>query len=305
MQHSITKAYKISIAICTYNRCRYLRDTLNYLQHQKGTVEHVEVLVIDNNSTDETQDVILQFGRTSTIDFRSLKETTQGLSFARNRALHESQSEYVLYIDDDVILGENFIQNWLDFLDRNPLIVGGGGPIEVHFDEGQPTWFPMVLRQMLGHHSPYAREREYHGSEYPHGGNMLVHRETALKLHGFNTALGRIGTGLGGGEEKDFFKRLAQADTAIIFNPGATLKHRIGPERLSKEYFLKQAEGIGSGERLIRRGWIRFTTGLAIQGVKLAGSLVISAGYLLRFRAQSALSLLQFRIRVLKGYITG
>lgn len=305
MQQSTSKAYKISIAICTYNRCRYLRDTLNYLQQQKGPVDMVEVLVVDNNSVDETHEVITEFGNSSTIDFRWVKETSQGLSFARNRALHESQAEYVLYIDDDVILGENFIQNWLDFLDRNPLIVGGGGPIEVHFDEGQPTWFPMVLRQMLGHHSPYAGEREYHGSEYPHGGNMLVHRETALKLHGFNTALGRIGSGLGGGEEKEFFKRLTLADATIIFNPGATLKHRIGTDRLSKEYFLRQAEGIGTGERMMRRNWVSFMKGLGIQGIKLAGSLVISIGYLLRFRVQSALSLLQFRMRVLKGYITG
>ncbi len=305
MQQSNSKEYKISIAICTYNRCRYLDDTLQDVSHQKGDLRNVEILVIDNNSVDETQEILDAFNKRSTIDFRSIKETSQGLSHARNRALKESRAEYVLFIDDDVFLGEHFVQHWLEFLDRNPLIAGGGGPIEVHFDDGQPAWFPMVLRQMLGHHSPYAGEREYHGSEYPHGGNMLVHRETALKINGFNTSLGRIGTGLGGGEEKDFFKRLAMADATILFNPTAVLKHRIGSDRLTKNYFLRQAEGIGSGERLMRSGWVNFFNGLGLQGVKLAGSLLISGVYLLSFRPHSAWSLLQFRLHVLKGYISG
>jgi len=292
----------LSIAICTYNRDSYLRDTLADLAHQNSDFQSVEFLVINNNSTDDTQKVLVEAQVTyPQLSLKVVNESMQGLSHARNRALTESKSKFILYIDDDVYLSRDFINNWMSFLLKND-ISAGGGPIDVHFDDGQPDWFPMLLSQMLGYHRPFKSVRLYPQSGYPHGGNMVVNREIAQELGGFDTRLGRIGKNLAGGEEKDFFNRLKTVYKNVYYNPSSSLKHRIGKERLTKEFIRKQAIGIGHSDRVSTESMQKALKWLFNQAFKFVASIIFAVGYLVTFRPKQAWYLIRFRFWVMQGF---
>lgn len=303
MSNSNLSPVKLTVAICTYNRSAYLADTLRGLEAQRGEVAGVEVLVVNNNSSDATESLLRDWVWRGRCGWSWVSEQMQGLSHARNRALRESGAPWVLYIDDDVFVAEDFLESWVGFIRRHEHMAGGGGPIEVHFDAGRPGWFPMVLRQMLGYHAPYSAEVRYRGSDYPHGGNMLVDREKALALGGFDPELGRKGAVLGGGEEKDLFARLRERGGEVWYNPGAGLRHRIGSERLSREYVLGQARGMGAGDRRVCRTGVEVLRWSVVQGVKVLGTLVYALGYLVSGQFSASGMLIRFRIEVIRGFL--
>lgn len=293
----------LTVAVCTYNRAAWLIDTVEGLSRQRCDFSKIEVLIINNNSSDNTATVISDaINKYPDIPISGFVETRQGLSHARNKALEEAKSEYVLYIDDDVYLPDNFLESWIRFLAQNRGISAAGGPINVHFDDGQPTWFPMLLAQMLGYHRPYTSNKRYSDTLYPHGGNMVVHRNLALQINGFDPRLGRTGKNLAGGEEKDFFNRLRKINPDIYYNSASFLHHRIGNERLTREFIKKQALGIGKSNRILHN-----TTGESIRWIikqlmKSVASIGLAAGYLITFRPLKAFYLLAFRIWILRGY---
>ncbi|MCH8495051.1 MAG: glycosyltransferase [Balneolales bacterium] len=290
----------ITVAICTYNRSAYLRDTLACLGIQQTDLAKFDVLVVNNNCTDDTDDIIKQAQADyPALQLGSVQEKQQGLSHARNRALNDSRGEYVLFIDDDVYIEDDFIESWTQFVESGK-VDAAGGPISVHFDDGKPRWFPMILAQMLGRHKAQKPHYVYPKGAFPHGGNMIFKRDIALAI-GFNTSIGRTGNQLSAGEEKDFFRRLQSRKVTIRHNPDASLKHRIGGERLTKDYFVRQARGIGHGDAHSGvSSFIWYPTQLA----KLVASCIISAGYLLKLQKDKAQMLIRFRIEVIRGFRT-
>ena len=102
----------MSIIVCTYNRCESLRDTMTALKQQRlGPGDAVELLIVDNNSNDETKEVIDDLSKEFSFPVRYIFEPAQGLSFARNRGVKEAKGEFIAFTDDDVIPSENWISN--------------------------------------------------------------------------------------------------------------------------------------------------------------------------------------------------
>ena len=93
---------ELSVIVCTYNREDIIRDCLDALVNQDVEDGLFEVLVIDNNSSDRTQQVVTKYTRLHP-NFHLFFEGSQGLSYARNLGLKESKADYVAYIDDDAI----------------------------------------------------------------------------------------------------------------------------------------------------------------------------------------------------------
>lgn len=287
----------ITVAICTYNRSRHLSDTLRDLSQQRAAADVYEILVVNNNSSDDTEQLLREQHLA-----RWVTETRQGLSFARNRALQEAKRSYTLFIDDDVFLPEDFIGNWLQFITQFEGVKAAGGPISVHFDDGKPSWFPMVLAQMLGRHRAKKSGYVYPSGSFPHGGNMLLHTNTAIKNGAFHTGIGRTGAHLSAGEEKEFFRRLQQAGHVILHNPTSPLQHRVGNERLTRAYIARQARGIGHGDALVLQDTSSRKQWYGMQFIKASVSVFISLGYLLTLQPGRAITTIRFRKEVLAGF---
>ena len=93
---------RFSFITCTYNRDKYIGQTLQSVCDQKYPDNNYEIIVIDNNSTDNTASICKEFrAEYPNKNFRYFKEMNQGLSFALNRGIKEAQGEYLIFVDDD------------------------------------------------------------------------------------------------------------------------------------------------------------------------------------------------------------
>ena len=302
---------RITIAICTYNRAAYLKDTLKDLAAQDASVQDFEIVVVNNNSTDDTRAVCKEFEASyPEIGFRMVTESSQGLSWARNRAIAEADSPVLLFIDDDVFLPGSYISTVLRHLNENPEVRCAGGRIQVSFDEEEngerPTWIPSELMPMFGLHDLGDQKKRYPAGNFPRGGNMLVYQSVFDEQGTFDTRLGRTGARLLGSEEKAFFERIRKRGTELHYWPGMELTHRIGSARLTVDYLRKQSEGIGESEGLrvnrspagvIRKGFSEI--------IKILGSLILFLIYLMRGEPKAAVFLLKFRVWVFRGFLKG
>ena len=113
----------VSIIIPTCNRCKYLERTLHSLLNL--SIDH-EILVIDNNSIDRTRSVVLDFINDRNDNVKYIYEPEPGLLFARHTGYRKSSGEILAFLDDDVLVGKNWINGITEtFSDNNVKIAGG------------------------------------------------------------------------------------------------------------------------------------------------------------------------------------
>ena len=295
---------QITIAICTYNRSSYLRDTLYDLVVQDADPGLFEILVINNNSDDGTEAVCDRFRSANPgFLFRVVREEKQGLSHARNRALTESAAETLFFIDDDVNLPAEYVEMALHLSSTRHHTLAAGGRIEVSFDgyDSAPDWIPNPLMPMFGLHNLGEKSRVYPQNNFPRGGNMMIRKSLFEVFGGFDTGLGRKGTQLLGSEEKDYFQRIRKNGVELSYWGELWLTHRIPPHRLEMEYLKRQSVGIGYSEGIRAENRLQRTGKYASELIKLEVSLLLSLLHLLRGRVKAALFLLRFRVWVLQG----
>ena len=107
----------VSVVICTWNRCQILAGCLDSLAtHGWGQSNAWEVVVIDNNSTDETASVVASYREA--LPIRYALEPAQGITHARNRGLHVAASRIIFFIDDDVRIRALWLEGYLAAIRR-------------------------------------------------------------------------------------------------------------------------------------------------------------------------------------------
>src|SRR5262245_13985029 len=120
------KPFRISVVICTYNRCASLADTLESLNAMDvPPAIDWDVLVVDNRSTYATRDVVESAARKSDVAITYLLERQQGQSFARNLGITSTDKEYIAFTDDDVIVPRDWLARIVDaFVENDADCVG-------------------------------------------------------------------------------------------------------------------------------------------------------------------------------------
>ncbi|ALP54075.1 hypothetical protein Tel_13560 [Candidatus Tenderia electrophaga] len=234
-----------TVIICTYNRSGNLPVCLDHLARQEG-VEGLdwEVLVVDNNSSDDTRQVVERLAETLPIRIRYSFEAEQGLNNARNHGVNDSGGKYFCYVDDDILVKSDWLAALYEALEQNDADAVGG---RIHLDPDikLPPWVTPEVWGFLGYQD-YGEEpfRMDGVVQYPYGGNMSFNRRVVDKIGLFNPKVGRKGQGRKRGElfkgaETDYFHRLAATDDARIFyQPKAIVYHQILPHQLERKYFL-------------------------------------------------------------------
>jgi glycosyltransferase involved in cell wall biosynthesis len=235
-----------TVIVCTYNRAANLPGCLGHLAAQQG-VENLawEVLVVDNNSTDATREVVADLAHRLPIVVRYAHEAQQGLNYARNTGVRESTGRYFAYVDDDISVSPRWLASIVANFRRNDADAVGG---RIHLDPGiaLPKWIRRDTDMLgfLGYQDLGEEPLELDGvRRYPFGGNMSFDRRVVARIGYFNPLLGRKGAGRKRGElfkgaETDYFHRLAAAGGARIFyEPDAIVYHRVLPFQLRKGYF--------------------------------------------------------------------
>ena len=298
----------ISAIICTYNRERYICKVLQSLLDSGRGCDY-EVIAVDNNSTDSSAALIKDFAA-SHPDFplRYVQESRQGLSYARNRGIAEAKGDYLLFLDDDAICGEGFLQKLQHRLYSSDAdkIEAWGGKIEPLFEDGPaPKWLCRWSRSWVSALDMGKEEKLFKGKAYPIGANMGFSRRCLQDCGQFNCELGRSAGNLMGAEEKDLFLRLKAKGYNIHYLPDCKVEHVIPQSRCSRDYVRRFARGVGLSERLRCKGNGTYHRRLFAEGVKWAGTLVLFFGYLIVLRPVCAATLVLFRAGVTRSLISG
>lgn len=299
---------RISIIIATYNRGGQLVRTLRSLLGQTLDRELWEAVVVNNNSSDDTAEVFAQFvaDNPSADNMRMVFEERQGLSHARNKGIAESRGEYIAIIDDDEEVNDRFAEAYLHLFDSRPDAAAAGGKISPQYDFALPRWMSKYTDRIIaGTLDLGAKVAEFRGESFPGGGNMAVRRSALDKAGVFNPELGRTGTKLLAGEEKDLLRRISAAGGKIYYVPDAQILHIIPQNRVTRDYLVRVARMNGASERVrtLSHSGVRFAVRLLAECVKWAATVVLSAGYLLSGNPAKAGYLYLLRWNIMLGLL--
>ena len=231
---------KLSIAICTYNRSELLRYCLQSLCEQDTDMSEVEVLVINNNSSDDTIEVASEF-KDKLNNLKIVTETKQGLSHARNRGYVESSAEWVCYLDDDGKAHTNMVTESFKAIDHSNYSCFGGVYLP-WYKYGQPKWF----KDKYGSNKkPFDKDTVLTGDSHLSGGIFFVKRELLEELGGFSTDLGMTGNKVAYGEETELQLRIRNKGLDTVYVPSIKIDHLVPKYKLNVEWFLNGAEALG------------------------------------------------------------
>jgi len=246
----------VSIVIPTYNRARLLGPTLESVKKLRvPPAVAIEVLVIDNNCTDTTAQIIEEAAHDSRFPILRILETQQGLCFGRNRGLLEAQYEHVVYLDDDIEVAEHWLLGYFEAVEQlaADCVVG---PVYPKFEQEPPDF--LTKRVLDSVTSPYSRRGDRMmllpsnvAHEVP-GCNFGVRKSVAIAVGRFNNTLDRIGVGLLAGGDFEFGQRLVAVNRRVVYQPTCAIRHIISDEKLSRRYLRNRWAGAGATDRVLQ-----------------------------------------------------
>ncbi len=296
----------ISVIICTYNRDKYIFNVLQSIAVGTYLPDKYEIIVVNNNCTDNTEAELHRFADDyPDVNMKIVRETSQGLSYARNCGIRESKGDILVYVDDDATVNKDYLSAYSVFFANNPEVDAAGGPIVPHYEDGlEPDWMTYHLKRLLTGYLYFGgKERNFPGDNYPGGGNAAYRKRVFETVGLYNVELGRNGDSLAGGEEKDIFNKMTVAGMSFKYIPDAILYHSIPHYKLEPEYFNRLTYSIGSSERARTLAVSKKTylVRMAKELVKWGGTLVLSVLYLFKGKPACGAKLIRFRRNVTRG----
>ena len=278
----------INAIVCTYNRCESLRDTLRALKEQQlKDGLSMEILVVDNNSKDRTRKAVEEEAQNSPWPIRYVFEPNQGISWARNRGIQESKSDFLAFTDDDTIPEPSWALGLYEALVKYNADCVGGKILPLWL-QPPPPWISHPTVQlfsfgMLGllDHGPEEIAAQPTNRGFLYGANMGF-RKCALDEVGlFQTELGLHGSLPMKCEDTEMVERLSSTGKKFVYTPKAVVHHKIPASRMRMNYV---------------RSW-NFFCGLSL--VKMASL----QGQQRPWRKKLAQECLQFGAMALKAYV--
>ena len=297
----------ISVILCTYNRDKYIYNVLKSVAENDLPHDQYEIVLVNNNSTDHTEQECQRFQADyPDIRFRYCVETNQGLSYARNRGIRESQGDLLAYVDDDATVNREYLRTYADFFAATPDAVAAGGPILPRYETEEPSWMSHYTRQLItGKLYLGDKPRPFARGAYPGGGNSCYRKSVFDTIGLFNVELGRKGNSLIGAEEKDLYDKMTTRGMRFYYLPTAILYHIIPPQKLTQDYFDRLTHGIGVSERY-RTQQIskkKYRKRLLLEAYKWCGTLALWCSFVIKGQPAKGNKLVQFRRNVTRGLL--
>lgn len=217
---------KISVIIPTYNRAHLVCDTLDSLCNQDLDAIDFEVLVVDNNSKDDTKTIVEQYIENhKDYTIRYIFEPRQGDYFARNRGADEASGKYLVFSDDDALFDTNYLNTIQYLFEAYPSIGVVGTRIIIKWEGGTPAKWIKPYEYLLGaiSYNPDGYTIKSSGM-YVNNGSLAVKRELYINVGGINPA--QVGDYVIGDGEGGFCRKVHQLGIPIAFTDDVTMYHR-------------------------------------------------------------------------------
>jgi glycosyltransferase involved in cell wall biosynthesis len=240
----------ITVAICTHSNAAMLERVLARLAEQRVAAEtRWELVVVDNCSADRTPEVLAAVGASGVFPaFRAVQEPRLGLSNARRTALAAAHADLIAFVDDDCLLGPDWVENAVRFARATPRAGAFGGKVELEW-VAPPTPLALACAWALAQqdHGPAAvRVHEKGGGSLVGAGVVL--RRVALDDSGWIEAgqmTGRVGKVLAAGDDAEISLRIRAAGWELWYDPALRLKHLMPPGRMDPAYLARLHRGTG------------------------------------------------------------
>ncbi len=230
----------VSIIICTYNRASDLDNVLAQLSEQIVSTQFKgEVLIVDNNSKDDTKEIVKKYVQTSP-NFRYILETRQGKPHALNAAIKEAKGEWLIFSDDDIILNDDWLASVLTTI-TNTKFKCFFGKIISRWLVDEPVWFDPRMRSVIVNAD--------HGDQikfpmnYLVGANMGIHREVFNECGVFDETRKRY-------EDAEISLRIRKKFD-IVYVPDVVIYHPVTADRMTKKYFRNWYYEMGCFEKFV------------------------------------------------------
>jgi len=246
-----------TVLICTYDRATFLGATLDSLARSRVSRIQWNVLVVDNNSSDGTREVVMSRVADFPVRLTYLFEPRQGKSLALNTGLAATQASFVAFTDDDVMVPPGWLEAACGAMIDDPSIDYTGGPVRPIWETAAPPWFDRERSDLWGTlaildygPTPFVFEDR---QRVPLGANMAVRRTLIDRVGGFDPEFGRKGGSLLGQEQAEFFCRPRAAGARGWYEPAMELYHHVPARRMTKEYFRRWWYWKGVSKALLER----------------------------------------------------
>jgi glycosyltransferase involved in cell wall biosynthesis len=235
-----------SIVICTYTKDRLL-TLQSAIDATRGQMSHEDELLV---IVDHNEPLLAQCRASLNNCIVISNKHNRGLSGARNTAIEEASGSIVVFIDDDAVP----FDGWLDALRvryADKRVYGVGGLTAARWLGGRPRWFPAEFLWVVGcsHRGLPSRPGPVRNLT---GANMSFRVGACRELGGFDETMGRVGDRPVSCEETEFSIRLTQAnpDAILWYDPSAQAEHYLARQRSSLAYFIRRcwAEGVSKVE---------------------------------------------------------
>lgn len=280
-----------SVIVPTFNQAARSTLAVQSLLAQESKQPY-EVLVVDNNSTDDTQDRIQRLREHAPRTLRYLFEKHQGASLARNAGIRAARGDILAFIDDDAVAQPGWLDALAETYQMRPDAWCVGGKIVLDLPEDLPVWFDVGspdLLSYLGRLDLGTATIERHYPNYLHGANFSVRRDALDRVGLFDPALGPAGRSRFESEEIELCWRMQEAGGRVYYCGGAVVTHSVPDARLSKRYFRRRAHWSGRTWALLDRKDIFHTRArhLLRQTLRLTRNCLqswVGAGWIDRYR---------------------
>ena len=282
---------ELSIIMPTRNRADYLKDALESALNQTLDKSVYEIIVVDNGSTDSTHQVTEELNRLYEDRVRYFYEPAPGLHVGRHLGAREAKGDILVYTDDDIIA----LPEWLEavrsaFNDPGVALVGGKN---LPRWEGEvPDWVKLFeSTDACGWHNGYLSLLDFGDkcmeipAYYVYGCNFSIRKSVMYECGGFHPdSMPQELIRFRGDGETALSAALMAKGYRTIYEPGASVYHRVPPERLTVEYFCRRAfnQGVSDSYTEIRKyrglnvpkSSIRFNLSLLRKIKAVAGAVV-------------------------------
>ena len=239
----------VTVAICTFNRAESLRLTLDSLVAMEVPSDLPwDLLIVNNNSTDHTDDVIGEYvGR---LPVRREFESRGGKSNALNRAIDVAKGDYIVWIDDDVLVDPGLLTAYAAAFRRWPEAAVFGGRIKPKYEAPVEKWVleseavlggPYAIRDFGDQILTFSADDEDH---FPYGANWAV-RAIEQRAFPYDPELGPVPNRIRNQEDTDLMHRLLGSGATGYWIPEAIVEHCIGRDRQTVRYIADYYESWG------------------------------------------------------------
>jgi glycosyltransferase involved in cell wall biosynthesis len=244
----------VSVVLPTYNRAAALPDAVGSALGQTAAASSYEIIVVDNNSTDGTAQVLSRLAQEHPGRVRPVLETRQGVAYARQAGIDAARADIVAFFDDDVRVAPDWIETIVRLFRRHPDIECFGGKVMPDWSAPPPPWLTAA------HWAPLALQDfgdapMVMSLENPRGlisANLACRKSVFDRVGGFSPQFQRVKDGIGSLEDDEWIRRLWKAGGRTLYAPDLVSSTAVPSARLTRAYHRRWHRGHGRFYALLR-----------------------------------------------------